>query len=158
MHYNITYFSKICLITEDTWRWIKNIMNCNIHMYMLYIMFSIKNSLSVLKIAKLVSDNVRNNFFPSIFAILQFVGIFDYAPKKYSEITYKMIKIDQYDQYDPEFVSSFFYRRKTSNFLILKVGIKPMHLKHKNLWKGRIIVSIFFVRSLFFLNCGLSFN
>lgn len=93
-------------------------------------MFSIENSLSVLKIAKLVSDNVRNNFFPSIFAILQFVGIFDYAPKKYSEITYKMIKIDQYD---PEFVNSFFYRRKTSNFLILKVGIKPMHLKHKNL-------------------------
>lgn len=114
-------------------RWIKNIMNRNIHMYMLYIMFSIKNSLSVLKIAKLVSDNVRNNFFPSIFAIIQFVGIFDYAPKKYSEITYKMIKIDQYDQYDPEFVNSFFYRRKTSNFLILKVGIKPMHLKHKNL-------------------------
>lgn len=108
-------------------------MNRNIHMYMLHIMFSIKNSLSVLKIAKLVSDNVRNNFFPSIFATLQFVGIFDYAPKKYSEITYKMIKIDQYDQYDPEFVSSFFYRRKTSNFLILKVGIKLMHLKHKNL-------------------------
>lgn len=88
------------------------------------------------QLVSLVSNKtIRDNFLRFIFAILQFVGIFDYAPKKYSEIIYKMIKIDQYDQYDPEFVSSLCSRRKTSNFLIAKVGIKSMHLKLKNLSK-----------------------
>lgn len=116
------------------------------------------------QLVSLVSNKtIRDNFLRFIFAILQFVGIFDYAPKKYSEIIYKMIKIDQYDQYDPEFVSSLCSRRKTSNFLIAKVGIKSMHLKIYQ--KDRIIVSIFFFHIdflhaiiFFFLNYGLSFN